>query len=175
MSEEIVVEENGEEIDEGEEVGRRRLSGKMIVLLAALSRIRDVLLVLLPLMMATVLTVACTVLFNVPLNLANIIAIPLLFGLGIAFGIYLMLRKRSGLDFDSLFHSSTPRAVLFSALTTMASFGTLAFTDHRGTASIGLLLTIALSAALVCTLVVLPAIVAELEARESSKLKFKLF
>ena len=107
--------------------------------------------------MASVLTVASTVLINVPLNLANIIAIPLLFGLGIAFGIYLMLRKRSGLDFDTLFHSSTPRAVLFSALTTMASFGTLAFIDHPGTASIGLLLTIALSAALVCTLVVLPS------------------
>jgi len=72
------------------------------------------------------------------------------------------------MDCDTLFHSITPRAVLFSALTTMASFGTLAFTDHPGTASIGLLLTIALSAALVCTLVVLPAIVAELEAREGS-------
>ena len=85
-----------------------------------------------------------------------------------AFGIYLILRKRSGVDFDTLFHSSTPKAVLFSALTTMASFGTLAFIDHRGTASIGLLLTIALSAALVCTLVVLPAILAELESREDS-------
>jgi hopanoid biosynthesis associated RND transporter like protein HpnN len=145
------------------------LIGAIVILLAALSRIRDALFVLLPLIMATVLTVSCTVLINVPLNLANIIAIPLLFGLGIAFGIYLMLRKRSGLDFDTLFHSSTPRAVLFSALTTMASFGTLAFIDHPGTASIGLLLTIALSAALVCTLVVLPAIVAELEAREGSR------
>ena len=144
------------------------LIGAIVILLAALSRIRDALLVLLPLVIAAVLTIASTVLFDVPLNLANIIAIPLLFGLGIAFGIYLMLRKRSGMDFDTLFHSSTPRAVLFSALTTMASFGTLAFTDHPGTASIGLLLTIALSAALVCTLVVLPAIVAELEEREGS-------
>jgi hopanoid biosynthesis associated RND transporter like protein HpnN len=145
------------------------LIGALVILLAALSRIRDALLVLLPLVIATALTLASTVLFEVPLNLANIIAIPLLFGLGIAFGIYLILRKRSGLDFDTLFHSSTPRAVLFSALTTMASFGTLAFTDHRGTASIGLLLTIALSAALVCTLVVLPAILAELESREGSR------
>ena len=144
------------------------LIGALVILLAALSRIRDALLVLLPLVIATALTIASTVLFDVPLNLANIIAIPLLFGLGIAFGIYLILRKRSGVDFDTLFHSSTPRAVLFSALTTMASFGTLAFTDHRGTASIGLLLTIALSAALVCTLVVLPAILAELESREGS-------
>ena len=144
------------------------LIGAIIVLLAALGRIRDAMLVMLPLIMATVLTVASTVVVDVPLNLANIIAIPLLFGLGIAFGIYLMLRKRSGVDFDTLFHSSTPKAVLFSALTTMASFGTLVFIDHRGTASIGLLLTIALTAALVCTLVVLPAILAELESEKSS-------
>lgn len=139
------------------------LLGAILVLGVTLSCIRDALLVLLPLMIASVLTIASTVLFNVPFNLANIIAIPLLFGLGIAFGIYLILRKRSGLDFDSLFHSSTPRAVWYSALTTMASFGTLAFTDHRGTSSIGVLLTIALSSALVCTLVVLPAVLAELE------------
>ena len=145
------------------------LIGAVLILFVALSRLRDTLLVLLPLVLAALLTVASTVLFNVPLNLANIIAIPLLFGLGIAFGIYLILRKRSGVDFDTLFHSSTPRAVWFSALTTMASFGTLAFTDHRGTSSIGVLLTIALSSALLCTLVVLPAILAQLETKKNKK------
>ena len=145
------------------------LLGSILVLIMTLSHIRDALLVLLPLVMASVLTIASTVLFDVPLNLANIIAIPLLFGLGLAFGIYLILRKRSGIDFETLFHSSTPRAVWFSALTTMASFGTLAFTDHRGTSSIGVLLTIALGSALLCTLVVLPAVLAEFEARASKK------
>ena len=141
------------------------LIGSILVLVMTLSQMRDALLVLLPLVIASVLTIASTVLVDVPLNLANIIAIPLLFGLGLAFGIYLILRKRSGIDFETLFHSSTPRAVWFSALTTIASFGTLAFTDHRGTSSIGVLLTIALGSALLCTLVVLPAVLAELEAR----------
>ncbi|RMH06090.1 MAG: hypothetical protein D6704_08130 [Nitrospirae bacterium] len=144
------------------------LSSAMLVVVLALGRWRDAMLVFVPLFMAIVITLASTVILHVPLNLANIVAIPLLFGLGLAFGIYLVLRKRSGLDFVKLFHSSTPRAVIFSALTTMVSFGTLAFSSHRGTASIGILLTIALSSALFCTLVALPALLAELETRTNA-------
>jgi hypothetical protein len=121
--------------------------------------------VLLPLILAVILTIASSEILSVPLNLANLIALPLLLGLGMAFGIYFVLRARSGLLIDTLFASSTPRAVLFSALTTMASFGTLAFSSHLGTASIGVLLTLSLFFALLCTLVVLPAILAELEVQ----------
>ncbi|MFA9562301.1 MAG: hypothetical protein ACERKU_08195, partial [Nitrospirota bacterium] len=117
------------------------------------------------LMLAVILTIASSEVLSVPLNLANLIALPLLLGLGMAFGIYLVLRTRSGLFINTLYASSTPRAVLLSALTTMASFGTLAFSNHLGTASIGILLTLSLFFALLCTLVVLPAILAELEAR----------
>jgi len=135
------------------------------LLVCVLSSFRDAMLVLLPLMLAVILTIASSEVLSVPLNLANIIALPLLLGLGMAFGIYVVLRTRSGLSINTLFTSSTPRAVLLSALTTMASFGTLAFSNHLGTASIGILLTLSLFFALLCTLVVLPAILAELEAR----------
>ncbi len=54
--------------------------------------------------------------------------------------------------------TSTPRAVLFSALTTVGSFGTLALSAHPGTASMGLLLTLAIGLTVVSTLVVLPAL-----------------
>lgn len=142
------------------------LCAAFILLLLVLQSIYSAFLVLLPLILAMTMTAASSVILDLPLNLANIIALPLLLGLGIAFGIYLVMRKRSGLDVEHLFRSSTPRAVLFSALTTVASFGSLAFSEHRGMSGLGLLLTIALSFALLCTLVVLPAIMSVAEEKK---------
>ncbi|MGH8742740.1 MAG: MMPL family transporter, partial [Burkholderiales bacterium] len=139
------------------------LFASLILLLLILQSVSGAFLVLLPLVLAMVMTAASSVILGLPLNLANIIALPLLLGLGIAFGIYLVMRKISGLDVEHLFRSSTPRAVLFSALTTVVSFGSLAFSEHPGMAGMGLLLTLALSFALICTLVVLPAIMSVLE------------
>ena len=137
----------------------------LILLLLILQSVASAFLVLLPLILAMVVTAASSVILDLPLNLANIIALPLLLGLGIAFGIYLVMRKRSGLDVEHLFRSSTPRAVLFSALTTVASFGSLAFSEHRGMSGMGLLLTLALSFALLSTLVVLPAVMSTIEGK----------
>ena len=101
-----------------------------------------------------------------PFNFANIIVLPLLFGLGVASGIHLVLRDRQeraagpGTAAGGAFETSTPRAVLFSALTTIGSFGAIALSGHPGTASMGVLLTIAISLTLICTLVVLPALLA---------------
>jgi len=142
------------------------LCAAFILLLLVLQSISSAFLVLLPLILAMAMTAASSVILNLPLNLANIIALPLLLGLGIAFGIYLVMRKRSGLDVEHLFRSSTPRAVLFSALTIMASFGSLAFSEHRGMSGLGLLLTIAVSFALLCTLVILPAIMSAAEEKK---------
>jgi hypothetical protein len=142
------------------------LCAALILLLLVLQSVSGAFLVLLPLLLAMAMTAASSVILNLPLNLANIIALPLLLGLGIAFGIYLVMRKRSGLDVEHLFRSSTPRAVLFSALTCVASFGSLAFSEHRGMSGLGLLLTIALSFALLCTLVVLPAIMSAAEEKK---------
>ena len=64
--------------------------------------------------------------------------------------------------------TSTPRAVVFSALTTIGSFCALALSSHRGTASMGELLTIAITLTLVCTLIVLPALLAVTERREGA-------
>jgi len=136
-----------------------------VLLFMVFRRPGEVLLVLLPLVMTMVLTVAASRLLDVPLNLANVVALPLVLGLGIAFGIYLVLRKREGYSMAQVLHSSTSKAVLFSALTTMASFGALGFSRHLGLASLGMLLALTLSLALLCALVVLPALIGELEAR----------
>lgn len=136
-----------------------------LLLFVVLRRPGEVLFVLLPLVLTMVLTVAVCLALGIPLNLANVIAVPLVLGLGIAFGIYLILRNREGGSIVQVLQSSTSHAVFFSALTTMASFGVLGFSNHRGMASLGMLLVVVLTLSLVCALVVLPALMAECAQR----------
>jgi hopanoid biosynthesis associated RND transporter like protein HpnN len=138
-----------------------------LLLLILLRSPRDTAFVLAPLALAALLTVATTVLLGMPFNFANVIVLPLLLGLGVASGVHLMLRHRRG---GALLRTSTPRAVMFSALTTVGSFGSLAISSHRGTSSMGALLTIALIYTLICSLLVLPAMLARRAAREEAAL-----
>ncbi|MEE8279139.1 MAG: hypothetical protein V3R55_00370, partial [Alphaproteobacteria bacterium] len=131
------------------------------LLLAALLRnLRDVVFVFAPLTLAALLTVAASVLFGLPFNFANVIVLPLLFGLGVASAIHFVLRERKEGSSAGVLGTSTPRAIVFSALTTIGSFGTIALSSHPGTSSMGVLLTIAITLTLGCTLVVLPALMA---------------
>ena len=118
--------------------------------------LKDTLLVLVPIALATILTAALTVAIGMPFNYANIIALPLLVGMGVDNGIHVVHRMRHE-DVARLFDTSTMRAVLASALTTVASFGNLAFSSHRGTASMGILLALGLVMSMAVTLIVLPA------------------
>lgn len=129
-----------------------------VMLLILLRSIKYTLLVFVPLVLAGIFTMAAAVLIGMPFNFANVIVLPLLFGLGVAGSLHIVIRERKqGGDAGAL-STSTPRAVTFSALTTMASFGSLALSNHPGTASMGVLLTIAIAASVACTLLVLPAI-----------------
>jgi hopanoid biosynthesis associated RND transporter like protein HpnN len=127
-----------------------------LLLALVLRRAHDVALVLAPLLLAGLLTLATSVLVGLPLNFANIIALPLLLGIGVAFDIYFVMRWRAG--FGDLLQSSTARAILFSALTTGTAFGSLALSNHPGTSEMGKLLTLALFYTLLCTFFVLPAL-----------------
>ena len=141
----------------------------IVVLLAMVLRnLRDTLLVFYPLILAALFTVAVAVLFDLAFNFANVIVLPLLMGLGVASGIHMVIRARGNSGSFSLLQTSTPRAVTFSALTTILSFGSLALSAHRGTASMGILLTIAIGFTLFCTLVALPAMMAWLNSRQQS-------
>ncbi|MDA0702922.1 MAG: MMPL family transporter [Proteobacteria bacterium] len=131
-----------------------------LLLVLLLRSLRFTLLVLAPLLLSGVLTAAVSVLFALPFNYANVIVLPLLLGLGVASGIHLVFRARDEGLGKPLLSTSTPRAVVFSALTTMASFGSLVVSSHNGTASMGELLTIAIGFTLLSTLVVLPALLA---------------
>jgi hopanoid biosynthesis associated RND transporter like protein HpnN len=127
-----------------------------LLLFFVLRRLRDVALVLAPLVLASLLTVATCVALKLPINYANIIALPLLLGIGVSFDIYFVTAWRAGHDFP--LQSPTARAVLFSALTTVAAFGSLAASSHPGTSEMGKLLAIALGWTLLSTLLVLPAL-----------------
>ena len=134
------------------------LVGISLVLLITLRRIDAVLLILLPLVLSAVFTLALGVAFSLPINMANILVIPLIFGLGVDNGIHVVDRFLGEGDVDHLMHSSTPRAVLLSTLTTIGAFAALSISPHAGTASIGMLLTIAVGLLLLITLFVLPVL-----------------
>ncbi len=134
------------------------LIGILVLLAVALRRLKDAALVLAPLALAAAITTAASVAFGLAFNFANVIVLPLLLGLGVASGIHLVMRRRYDKDQSRLLRTSTSRAVMFSALTTIASFGSLAVSGHPGMTSMGQLLTIAISSTLICTLIVLPSL-----------------
>jgi len=117
-----------------------------ILLWIALRRFGDVLLTLIPLLLAGVVTLELCVVFGLPLNFANIIALPLLLGVGVAFKIYYIMAWREGQT--NLLQSVLTRAVMFSAATTATAFGSLWLSSHPGTSSMGKLLALSLA----CTL-----------------------
>jgi uncharacterized protein len=134
------------------------LIGITIVLAVMLRRPRDVVLVIVPLILAGLYTMGTTVLLGIAFNYANVIAIPLLMGIGVAFDIYFVVLWRAGSGPVALLQTPTARAVVFSACTTATAFGSLALSHHVGTASMGILLIMALFYVLVSTLLVQPVL-----------------
>ena len=126
------------------------------LLAIVLRRVRDVLLTLAPLVLAGLTTLALCVALRIPINFENVIALPLLLGIGVAFNIYFVMAWRAGSV--GLLQSSLARAVIFSALTTATAFGSLWLSNHPGTASMGKLLALSLMCTLVSALFVLPAL-----------------
>ena len=129
-----------------------------LILAVALRRARDVVLTMVPVLLSGLLTFATSAVLDLPLNFANIIALPLLFGVGVAFNIYFVMAWRAGET--TPLQSSLMRAVVFSALTTATAFGALWLSSHPGTASMGRLLMISLGWELLVTLLFRPALLA---------------
>ncbi|HTK13466.1 MAG TPA: MMPL family transporter [Xanthobacteraceae bacterium] len=127
-----------------------------VILFIVLRRVSDVLLTLIPLMVAGILTLEISVLIGMPLNFANIIALPLLLGLGVAFKIYYIMAWRAGQT--GLLQTSLTRAVIFSAMTTATAFGSLWLSSHPGTSSMGKLLALSLACTLAAAVLFQPAL-----------------
>ena len=129
-----------------------------LVLVIALRRALPVMMILLPLTLTAICTLAFGVLISQPINMASILVLPLIFGLGVDNGIHVVDRFLGEGDVEHLIHSSTPRAVLLSTMTTIGAFAALSFSPHAGTASIGLLLTISIGFLLFFTVFLLPVL-----------------
>jgi len=130
-----------------------------LLLWIVLGRLGDVLLTLIPLIAAALLTLEICALTGFPLNYANIIALPVLLGVGVAFKIYYILAWRRG-QTDFL-QSALTRAVFFSAVLTATAFGSLWLSAHPGTSSMGKLLALSLACTLASAVLFQPALMGE--------------
>ena len=111
---------------------------------------------LVPLLLAALLTLELSVVLGMPLNFANIIALPLLLGVGVAFKIYYVMAWRRGLT--GLVQSTLSRAVIFSAMTTAIAFGSLSLSSHPGTSSMGEMMVLALFCTMSAAVLFQPAL-----------------
>jgi hopanoid biosynthesis associated RND transporter like protein HpnN len=136
------------------QAGLTALGSIAILLWITLRRIGDVLMTLIPLLLAGALTLEICVVIGMPLNFANIIALPLLLGVGVAFKIYYIMAWRAGQT--NLLQSSLTRAVIFSAATTATAFGSLWLSSHPGTSSMGKLLSLTLACTMLAAVVFQP-------------------
>jgi hopanoid biosynthesis associated RND transporter like protein HpnN len=138
-----------------------------ILLWIVLKRVGDVLLTLIPLLVAGLITLEICVLIGMPLNFANIIALPLLLGVGVAFKIYYIMAWRAGQT--DLLQSSLTRAVIWSALTTATAFGSLWLSSHPGTSSMGKLLALSLVTTMFAAVLFQPALMGKPRTAEGSE------
>jgi hopanoid biosynthesis associated RND transporter like protein HpnN len=137
------------------------LAGIALLLALLWGRTIEIAIALAPLVFAVVLTAASARLLGVPLNFINVCVLPLLLGVGVDSGLHMVHRaRRVCVASGALVGSTTAQGVTFSALTTLASFGTLVLAEHRGIASLGTLLVIGMIFTLIGNLVVLPALLA---------------
>jgi uncharacterized protein len=138
------------------EAGALAVLAIAVMLWIALRHFGDVLLTLVPLIVAGAVTLEVMVLTGESLNFANVIALPLLLGVGVAFKIYYIMAWRAGRT--NLLQSTLTRAVFFSALTTATAFGSLWLSDQPGMASMGKLMALALLCTLAAAVLFQPAL-----------------
>jgi hypothetical protein len=148
------------------EAGACALLSIGILLWITLRRLGDVLLTLVPLLVACLVTLEICVIVDLPLNFANIIALPLLLGVGVAFKIYYIMAWREGQT--NLLQSVLTRAVTFSACTTATAFGSLWFSSHPGTSSMGKLLAISLLTTMAAAALFQPILMGKPRERKQS-------
>ncbi len=121
--------------------------------------VRTVFFVLLPVLAGSIWTVGVMELIGLKLNMANLVILPLILGVGVVNGIHITHRYREEEDkHASVLGKSTGQAVVLSSFTTMIGFGSLMVADHSGVFSLGLVLTIGVFNCLIASITFLPAL-----------------
>jgi uncharacterized protein len=147
------------------EAGSLALVSIAVLLFIALRRVTDVLLTLVPLLLAGTVTLEVCVMTGMALNFANIIALPLLLGVGVAFKIYYTMAWRAGKT--GLLQSTLTRAVIFSAMTNAIAFGSMAVSSYPGMSSMGKLMALALFCTLAAAVLFQPVLMGRPRQQDS--------
>ena len=130
-----------------------------LYVLISFNSLRTALIVLLPVVVGSVWTVGIMDLVDVSFNLANLVILPLIIGIGVVNGVHIVHRYREETDKTmSILTRSTGPSVILSSLTTMIGFGSLMVADHQGVFSLGLVLSLGVGSCLVASVTVLPAV-----------------
>ena len=128
------------------------------------------LLVLLPLGLAILWTLGLMGVFGIKFNPANIVTLPLIIGIGMSFGVYIIDRYDEDKQVN-IFCTSTGKAMFLTGLTTAISFACMIPGAYRGLSSLGLVMTISMTLCLVTGLIILPQVLLILEAHKWLKPK----
>ena len=130
-----------------------------IYLLCSFGNLRGTLVVLLPVAVGSAWTVGIMDLIDVSFNLANLVILPLIIGIGVVNGVHIVHRYREETDKSiNVLSRSTGQGVVLSSLTTMIGFGSLMVADHQGVHSLGLVLSLGVGCCLIASITVLPSI-----------------
>jgi len=128
-----------------------------LILLADYRNLRETLMALTPLVIGVIWMLGAMRVLGISYNFANLIAVPLIIGVGIDNGVHVVHRMRfEGRDGMAVVLRHTGRAILIAGLTTMIGFGSLALASHRGLASLGMVLLIGVGSCVTTAMVVLP-------------------
>jgi predicted RND superfamily exporter protein len=133
------------------------LSLVLLILILDYRNLRDACLASLPLALGVVWMMGLMRVLGISFNFANLVAVPLIIGVGIDNGVHVIHRVRlEGVDGMGVVLRHTARAILIASLTTMIGFGSLALASHRGLASLGTVLLLGVGSCLVTSVIVLP-------------------
>jgi predicted RND superfamily exporter protein len=138
----------------------------LVIVLFVFRSIVDAALCLMPVVVAFLLTFGLMVVLGMTVNPANIIVLPLLFGIGVDSGVHILHRFRLNPRERPLgLTHGTGKGVTLTSLTTMAGFGAMLVARHRGIQGLGLVLTMGIGFTLLACWTLLPAV---LELRRRS-------
>jgi hopanoid biosynthesis associated RND transporter like protein HpnN len=134
----------------------------VVLILAHFQSVKYLLLTLTPLVLAVLWRTGAMVWFGIEFNPANIVTLPLIIGIDVAFGVYIIDRYREDGRL-SIFAGSTGKAIIMSSLTSLFGFSSLLISEFRGMWDIGELMSLGIAIGLVTSIFILPQILALLK------------
>jgi uncharacterized protein len=139
--------------------GLYALAAITLYLILTLRNIKTTLLVLIPTLAGAILTLGLMRLTGIQFNLANLVILPLILGIGVVDGVHILHRSREAPECGkNVISKSTGQAVILTSLTTMIGFGSLMVADHQGVYSVGLVLTLGVGSCMITSITLLPAL-----------------